>query len=138
MLPPKPTERPPGLQGPMQRLLMAPLDNCMVKSVVSGVLGGGMGLLFGTLFSSMAFGAFSFLLCLFVWRVFFFSPFIFLFSPQALLAICLTFLFRTAREIILPLQSSSGESTFARLGNRLFGMGRVSALWASCLLVPNV
>jgi hypothetical protein len=51
MLPPPATERPPGLQGPMQRLLIAPLENCAVKSAVSGILGGGMGLLFGTLFS---------------------------------------------------------------------------------------
>ncbi len=36
----------------MQRLMMAPLDNCAIKAAVSGILGGGMGLMFGTLFSS--------------------------------------------------------------------------------------
>jgi import inner membrane translocase subunit TIM22 len=51
MMPPAATERPPGLQSGWERLKMQPMDNCAVKSVVSGVLGGGMGLMFGMLFA---------------------------------------------------------------------------------------
>ena len=51
--PPLPADspRPPGLIW-HQKLLMNPMDSCGVKSVVSGVMGGGMGLMFGMLFSS--------------------------------------------------------------------------------------
>merc|ERR1711916_122209 len=54
MLPPqlpKDSPRPPGLIW-YEKVLMNPMDNCGVKSVFSGIAGGGMGLMFGMLFSS--------------------------------------------------------------------------------------
>lgn len=48
---PPPPGLEPGFRGFSNRFLMAPMENCVTKSIVSGVLGGAMGAMFGILFS---------------------------------------------------------------------------------------